>query len=235
MPLDLILSKGTPLYRYDLEKPPIDWDPSYKNLEYRDINIDGHSKNEGSLNFFFTDEQSTILTANQALKKFPAYKGFYLTKTQLVKDLRLLDITGCKSALLMFQKLIVSQIDVFNEKYLLYDGVKSNFSILRDPVYYNLALNCNPIDREVEKIEENSKYIRESIEKYEQFGYYPFTLLGQLLTDYSNGVHFKQALQNKGFEGYSFDETIGAHTVCLFDTEVLTPPKAIFHSKEENL
>ena len=58
----------------------------------------------------------------------------------------------------------------------------------------------------------------------EQFfcGHPPY--LGQLLTDFGNGQHFKSLLQNAGFEGYVFMEQYASNTYCIFDSNKISLP-----------
>ena len=46
----------------------------------------------------------------------------------------------------------------------------------------------------------------------------------QGLTDFSNGIIFKDILEEKGFDGYIFQET-DAKTFCLFNSHKLSLPK----------
>jgi len=47
---------------------------------------------------------------------------------------------------------------------------------------------------------------------------------GQLLTDFSNGVAFKQQLQAKEYEGYLFMEEKDYPTICIFESGKLNAP-----------
>ena len=54
--------------------------------------------------------------------------------------------------------------------------------------------------------------------------------LSQLLTDYSNGFHFKSMLQENGYEGYIFNETNnlfpakGTDSICVFLSRKINSP-----------
>lgn len=50
------------------------------------------------------------------------------------------------------------------------------------------------------------------------------SLLGQLLTDYSNGFCFKEELMGKGYEGYIFEEEQSSPTICLLCADKLSQP-----------
>ena len=62
----------------------------------------------------------------------------------------------------------------------------------------------------------------------------------QMFTDYSNGYYFRRLLQEKGYEGYIFNETncpipiVGSDTICIFKSTKFLPPcvEAIYTEKE---
>ena len=58
--------------------------------------------------------------------------------------------------------------------------------------------------------------------------------LGQLLTDFGNGQHFKSLLQNAGFEGYVFMEELASNTYCIFNSDKnFTPNTSCLHPEDE--
>lgn len=52
---------------------------------------------------------------------------------------------------------------------------------------------------------------------------------GQCLTDFENGIHFRNFLESVPLEGYMFNEsngTSGSNTICLLSDNYLSKPKA---------
>lgn len=215
------LKKGTKLFRYDLELPPIGWDNNYRNQEYASINFDGYRKNHLGFFFFFDNEEVTYNTARIACMK-SKNSNFYFTQTDINRNIKLLDLTGCSDPLLMFKKLKDADIDVLNNHYHIYTSRGTpSFEILRSVVNYNLSIDINPLDRKTEIVQRNVTLLQ----SYLSLAGYPYTFLGQLLTDYANGKAFKKELISKGFDGYCFDESIGGHTFCLLNSEDLSNPQ----------
>lgn len=156
--------------------------------------------------------------------------GYYLTETAIEDDVKLLNLCGCRNPLLMFKKLFDCGIDILNNNYRIYtsDG-QPTFEILKNAVKYNLAIEIEPEDRDVKKISDNTKLITHHLTDFK----YPFTLLGQLLTDYDNGREFKKVLVAMKLDGYIFDETLDANTICLLNSEKLSPPQYEFINNQE--
>ncbi len=47
---------------------------------------------------------------------------------------------------------------------------------------------------------------------------------GQLLTDFTNGIVFKDMLLSKGYDGYIFRESHDSPTYCILDSDALSKP-----------
>lgn len=215
------LKKGTKLFRYDLEEPPQSWDVNYRNQEYTHINIDGYRKNHWGFFFFFDNENTMYNTAKIACMKLE-YRKFYITQAEINKCIKLLDLTGCSDPLLMFNKLIEKDIDVLTNKYHIYTSKDTpSFEILREAVNYNLGIDVNPLERDFEIIRSNVTLLQRHLSCQGC----PYTILGQLLTDFANGAAFKKELILRGYDGYIFDESEGGHTVCLLDSNGLGVPQ----------
>ena len=62
-------------------------------------------------------------------------------------------------------------------------------------------------------------------------------LFGQLLTDFDNGIYFKEMLINQGFEGYAFMEEFASDTYCLLCSDKISAPihNEIFIEDDEDL
>ena len=215
------LTIGTKVFRYDLALPPKSWDSDYRSKEYSHLNIDGFQKNHMGFYFFFDNEVVMHNTAKVACEKSNV-NSYYMTHSELTREFKLLDLTGCSNPLLMIQKLIDVGIDILNDSYHIFCSDENpSFALLKDAVNYNLGIDILLWDRDVDIIQENSIVIQKYLSRWNC----PYTILGQLLTDYSNGEIFKDELISKGFDGYCFDESIGGHTFCLLNSEGLSAPQ----------
>lgn len=215
------LKEGTTLFRYDLQEPPKSWDYNYRSNEYSHLKIDGFQKNHIGFYFFFDNEVVMHNTAKVACEK-SSVNSFYMTHAELTRELKLLDLTGCSNPLLMIQKLIDVGIDILNDSYHIFCSIGNpSFSIIKDAANYNLGIGIVSWERDVDMIQENTT----EIQKYLSRRDCPYTILGQLLTDYSNGEIFKNELISKGFDGYCFDESVGGHTLCLLNSDDLSAPQ----------
>lgn len=220
----MMIREAAKLYRYDIVKPPTNWSGEFKNPEYSQDIIDGYTKNDVGSYFFFSNEEVAINTAQEACRK-RQLNGFYLTQTEVETNLKLLNLCGCSNTLMMVLLLHNVGIDIFNNKYKIYTHKDCPFlSELKDIIMYNLGICESPLDRDAEKIQDNNLKINEYLKP---FGY-PFTILGQTLMDYANGIEFKKELISKGFDGYCFDESIGGHTLCLLNADHLSNPNVNF-------
>ena len=215
------LKEGTTLFRYDLQVPPKRWDYNYRSNEYSHLKIDGFQKNHIGFYYFLDNEVVRHNTAKVACEK-SSVNSFYMTHAELTRELKLLDLTGCSNPLLMIQKLIDVGIDILNDSYHIFCSIGNpSFSIIKDAVNYNLGIGIVSWERDVDMIQENTT----EIQKYLSRRDCPYTILGQLLTDYSNGEIFKNELISKGFDGYCFDESVGGHTLCLLNSDDLSAPQ----------
>lgn len=209
---------GTSFYRYDLLEPPKIWDRSYHSLEYSINDADGFlQKNQSSLLFFYDSESTTIKTAERALERHNKTE-FWLTTAYVDKPLQLLDLRG-GATLVILNNLYINGIDVFNSPLSLTGLPESAPLKSLEPLYYHLMQNA------IGGEDYNDKWLR----LHEPFIYpgSPYSLLGQRLTDFENGEVFKSLLLENKYDGYIFDESFGASTICLMDSTKLSTPESI--------
>ena len=204
------------LLRYDLQEPPMDWDLKYRSLEYS-TNDAGKImyKNQAGLLFFYDSESTTIKTAELAMKRHNKTE-FWLTTASVTKPLQLLDLRG-GATLVILNNIFVNGIDMFGSP-LTTTGLKDSIPLKAlEPLYYYLMQSA------VGGEEYNDKWFQ----LHEPFIYpgRPYSLLGQRLTDYENGEVFKSLLIEKKYDGYIFDESFGASTICLTDSTKLSAPE----------
>ena len=208
---------GTNFYRYDLLEPPKIWDRSYHSMEY---SINGADeilyKNQSGSLFFYNSESTTIKTAEIAMKRRNKTE-FWLTTAYVAKSIRLLDLRG-GATLVILNNLFVNGIDVFNSP-LSITGLPESAPLKSlEPLYYYLMQNAIG----------GEEYNDNWLQMHEPFIYpgSPYSLLGQRLTDYENGEVFKSLLLAKKYDGYIFDESFGASTICLTDSTKLSAPES---------
>lgn len=220
---ELRIEKNTTFYRYDLVEPLLTWDPSYHNLEYMIGNIgNGIGKNQAGLLFFYESDITTIKTAELAMSRNNKTE-FWLTIAHVAKPLHLLDLRGGET-LVILNNLFVNGIDVFNSPLSLTGLPESAPLKSLEPLYYYLMQNA------VGGEDYNDKWLR----LHEPFIYpgSPYSLLGQRLTDFENGEVFKSLLLENKYDGYIFDESFGASTICLMDSTKLSKPESTKFDKQ---
>ena len=211
------IKKGEILFRYDLSEPPVNWSPDYKSIEYSSKNKGGGCKNMANNFFFYSNEVVTKNTAVVAMSKL-AEKEYWLTSTKTSRNLNLLCLCG-RDTFCNLLKLHESGINIFTDDFSFYFGKEEKLSILKEP--FEEWHKCDVFDIE-RKIELRNRLIQ----PFENSNC-PFGLLGQVLTDYENGIAFTKLLTERGYDGYVFDESVGGHTICLINKVVIGSPTAL--------
>lgn len=213
----ILISEENTLYRYDLTEPPKAWDPTYRSVEYMgNDKVEILSKNQAGLLFFYDSESTTIKTAELAMKRHNKTE-FWLATASVIKPLRLLDLRG-GATLVILNNLYVNGIDVFRSS-LTTTGLKDSDQLRTlESLYYYLMQNVMGGE------DYNDTWLR----LHEPFIYpgSPYSLLGQRLTDYENGEVFKSLLLANKYDGYIFDESFGASTLCLTSSTKLSAPES---------
>ncbi|BDC06858.1 hypothetical protein [Phocaeicola vulgatus] len=218
----LRLEPGYKLYRYDLCAPPTEWCSDFHNPEY------GNSKNQAGLFFFFNSQSQAINTGYSACNRYKDrnYSQFWITQTELTAPVLLLDlrkyiaITGLLAAFYasdidIFSLTVSGSVDDSNKLSLFKDQICEFVAIVEDKNWYLDAKKNEKVNSFILKIEKF--YV-----DYEFVG-----LFGQRLTDFHNGLIFKQILQQKGYDGYIFNESNnaqGSDTICLLSSVQLSSP-----------
>lgn len=216
-----ILQHGTKLYRYDIIQPPSIWDISFRNPEYYNLGFEGLKKNAANFYYFFSNRETAINTGKKAIQKLNI-NHFWITETTIKTDMNLLNLTSCIDTVLMVLKLLDSNINILTNDYKLYNSGKTiPFSDFKEAIIYNMGVN-RPFPPDIELIKSNTDLIT----SFFNAPGYPYSLLGQYLTDFSNGIIFKDDLKKEGYNGYIFDESIGGHTICLIDSNNIESPSS---------
>lgn len=222
------IEKGEIIFRYDLDEPPCCWDINYKSKEYNSNRFQ-HPKNMAGNFFFFSNEDVTKNTALEALKRQVNQQMYWFTTAKVNRDLILLNLCGGN----VFQNILKMHelgLDIFSDNLKFYHikDMKS-FSDLKEPFFefkdYIKGCQIDDIERATELIK-----IIESPFRIEGC---PFGLLGQILTDFENGLFFCKLLEDRGYDGYVFDESKGGHTICLRRDVVTENPSALSEPKKQ--
>ena len=209
----IILERGDVLYRYGLEQYyPDVWCNNIHNPEY---NFDGLGhKNQIGAYFFYQDENTAKRVLKVAIKKQEG-KGKIIEKATLTtctvrEEIVLLDLfSGIDSCSQMISVLKDLELNIASSLFCNYQKKASYTEIERD-----LDLLCS--GNCTEKIG--------AAARIDDFFYRRPPLLGQSLTDFNNGVAFKEMLIRNHWEGYVFKEEESSNTYCLLDTTKLTNP-----------
>lgn len=200
------------LYRYDLVKPPDNWDDEFLSFEYQTEKF-GH-KNKANL-YFFTDsiEIANSLGEN-ACRKYSMHE-YFISSTKPNKALKLIDFNNRHNIYQMLCLLEDLKINVMTDDFKTYEN-ENTFSEF-SPIYDNIESERNLIKKK-ELVESLSVH---SASHHEDIG-----LFGQRLTDFENGIKFKELVKEiypevDGYRWKEFDDNRG-FSYCLFDPMKLT-------------
>ena len=224
------IKSGTILYRYDIVRPPFsDWTDEYKSLIYDNYQNDVGPKNAIGAFFFFDDRTTAIEVARNVLKQKEWIKevnpnlNIWLTTTIIQDDICMLDLSGCQNIVELYVSLWNNGIDIFREDFYKFgDWLGSKpLSLLLEDIKYLAFANGK---KEKNKVSTCKCNIENFYNTYEDKEKLPYAC--QELTDFSNGKIFKELLEEKGIEGYIFQET-DAKTFCIFNSKRLSNPVTI--------
>lgn len=221
------LQEYSELFRYDLSAPPTSWDMKYKNPEY--VNSEKGSKNQIGAFFFFNSKEQASNTAHKAIERYPTknYNKIWITQAVVKSPVNLLDLrrfTYCSGLLATLQN---KGYDIMSSSFRKY-GLWESYENAKEAV--DLIISISEKDPNWALDKEKDKLIQESINRIEDVIGLPNEYIGglcQQFTDFGNGFAFKDMLQEKGFEGYIFNESnhaVGSDTVCLLSAEKLEEP-----------
>lgn len=217
------IKSGTILYRYDIVSPPYDWNDEYKSPIYNNYQNDNGPKNAIGAFFFYDDKAIAIDVARNVLKQNEREKednqntDIWLTTTNILEDIYMLDLSGCSDIVDLYVGLWKEKIDIFRKDFYNRFGghpIKTLSQIKKD-VQHVAADNGK-------NIFEYKCNIYNLYDTFEDENILPYAC--QVLTDFSNGGIFKELLKKKGYEGYIFRET-DANTFCIFHPNKLSKPQ----------
>jgi len=216
------------LYRGDSRETPPTWDSSFKNSIYCYPQV-GEKNKEG---FIF-------LTNSIDIAKHYTFDIGFITTCTTKKELRIIDFSYCYNVFQMLLTLHYCGINVINEHYKLYNNTSASFKDFFEKSYNNLVDLIFPDHNNEENIVVNKLIteINDDIEKLNIINYNHVEsvgLLAQRLSDFDNGILFKNTLIEKKFSGYRFKEGADprGHTYCILSSEYLTEPHVTFYKSD---
>ena len=229
-----LVTKGLPLYRYDIIQPSKAWDVNFKSPIY--CSEDNSPKNEIGAFFFYDNEKETIAVAKNVVNQkrdfissFNPNLSIWMTKTVLEKDFQMLDLSECQDIVELYVTLWNEEINIFREDFYKYDALfpPRPMKIILDDIRYIASHNENKLNKSDRLNESKCKILNffSSFGDNEKLHY-----AGQLLTDFSNGRIFRELLEQKELDGYIFRET-DAKTYCFFRADKLSTPETYIYSE----
>lgn len=227
---DYTLQPGAQLYRYDLKFPPTKWRTDFWNPEY--VYNDRGVKNQIGAFFFFNSFKQAKETALLSWKKNRNKNGngIWITNCTTSESIKLLDLRDSIICIELLAALDKAGFAIFSDELKSWNG--NSFATLAK--YIQPVEDIVLLDVDWTNDEEAMKIVQNSIMGMQQELNIENTHIGhlmQLLTDFSNGIYFRKLLQEKGYEGYIFNETkcpippTGSDTICVFNSTKFQPPR----------
>ena len=203
------LPKGFALYRSDINEPPETWNKDFINPTY---NYNGFVKNLAGNLFFFDNE-----SAARKLGKTYAQGYHYLTACNInIDDCRIIDFSECGSVYMMIRLLDELGIQVMTDDFKLYmesapphEATFREFSIAYDKAKAGDTFSAV-------KVKFPGKTARD------------IDIFGQRLTDFNNGIIFKELIDKmeNPIHGYRWTEqdAAGIYSYCIFSPSTVSEP-----------
>ncbi|WP_119790728.1 hypothetical protein [Flavobacterium anhuiense] len=213
----MIINKNTDLFRYDLQVPPKNWGSEFFNEEYFFEGL-GH-KNKAKL-YFFTDSPAIANSLGQTACCEKECEYYYLPTLRTTEPLRLIDFSRCISIFQMLCTLQDLNIDVLTDQFRTFENE-------------NTFLQLRTIFENISQEPDTQKKISliYSLKVHSQGQYSDVGLFGQRLTDFENGIKFRQIIKEiypdaDGYIWREFNDPRGL-SYCLFDSEKLSEKLSI--------
>lgn len=224
------------LWRYDLIEPADEWDSSYHSPEYTYSSMAENLKFKNQIGAFylFDNKEQALLTGRIAKEKSQS-KELWLTHTTLIPSVRFLDIRSSylengelishEHPIHIIDHLIELGLDVFSDNFKKYVNQKGDtypFSVMK--TNYETCKNIQG-----DNISDDDRHIKYTLaQDINSFFRHPeawnLAYIGQLLTDFENGLFFKDFLEKLGCGGYIFNEAPETPTYCILQSNNLSTP-----------
>lgn len=215
----IILECRDVLYRYGLGHDyPNVWCNNIHNQEYHFDELG--DKNQIGAYFFYDNEDTARRVLDVAIENQKAQSEIVETATitscRVQEEIVLLDLySGIDRCCNMISCLSDLNLNVVTDSFYNYQKKKSYTAIQG-------FLEQLPIEQRPNK-GDDCKIIN-AARSIDVFFDNSNSLLGQSLTDFENGVAFKELLINNDWEGYVFKEEDSSNTYCLLDATKLSDP-----------
>ena len=201
------------LYRCDLVEPPIEWSKSIKSIE-KNYNNGLEPKNKADL-FFFTDSLAIAndLGRNAAIENNKNL--YFLTSlSEFNCPVKVIDFSNSYNIYQMLWLLSEIDIDVLSNKFQTFEGSNDLESL--KPIFDSV---------ELEKDSNKKKNLVYQLKIHSLRSFDDISLFGQRLTDFENGIIFKEIVKLKypdvdGYKWQEFKDKRG-YTYCFFDCDKL--------------
>lgn len=213
----MVLNKCVTFYRYDLQNPPDNWDSNFRNFEY---NFDCIGAKNKSNFLFFTDSKEIAVELGVIASKNNNMDSFYITSCKTVGSLNILDFSNSHNIYQMLCVLHNVGINVLIKDFMLYDN---DFCSKQENTFELLKSDFENAEKEIDSIKK-AKLVMNL--KHPNSDFEDVGLLGQLLTDFENGICFRKLLKEKKIDGYrwrEFKDNRG-FSYCLLYSDCLTSP-----------
>lgn len=215
-----LLPKGKALYRYNLVIPPHNWTTGYKNPQYGGTKYG--PKNQAGFFFFYGSCDTALKVGQKAIdiekKRGKTYNYFGITSCVLTKDVQVLDLSMGDSGDYFPEYLLdildSCEIDVLTNSYknfvkeLPFSTIKKDYRFIKKAKITGSALDWR------------NEYGMRVNSFFDGNG----SILGQSLSDLSNGILFAKELRKRNLDGYLFTEEMDDCSICLCDSSFLSQP-----------
>ena len=201
------------LYRYDLVEPPNEWSKSHKSIEKNYYNESEH-KNKADL-FFFTDSLAIAkdLGKNAAINNDKVI--YFLTSlNEFNSTIKIIDFSDCYNIYQMLCLLSDINIDVLSNRFQTFEGTQT---------FESLKSIFESVESESDIDKKRKLFYQLKVHSSRSFD--DISLFGQRLTDFENGIIFKDLVKLKypdvdGYKWQEFKDKRG-YTYCFFDCDKL--------------
>jgi hypothetical protein len=206
------------LYRADSELPPEIWDNSYsEKTNYGKKYGAKGPKNKAGLLFFHDHVDISHSYGKSLLKEINNGKTenlqtqYFITETQIIKPIRIIDFSKCHSMFMMIDVLLENEINILSNDFINHHDGESFLKFLKP--FNDVKQTCNSLH--ALKIKLTSKGME-----------FDYSYFGQVLTDFENGIEFKKLLVEKEIDGYRWREHNDPRglTYCLMNPNKISNP-----------
>jgi hypothetical protein len=214
------IDKTYRLYRCDTELPPTKWDTKHAlQTNYGKKFGEKGPKNQAGFFFFYDDitisnsyGSNRLNEINKDVDEENLQKYFYITETQIKEPIKIIDFSLCHSMFMMIDLLMKNGFDILTSEFTNHQNNRTFDDFL---VHYNAYLDSNDSLHALK------------IQLTNHGHEFDYSFMGQVLSDFENGIALKRILQEHKIDGYRWREHNDPRglTYCLLSSEKLQDPK----------